>query len=193
MAMTDDLVPGDVEDRMPEEAAEDLFQRYYRPVVAFFVRRGFSSDESRDLAQETFLRVYRYWERFRGDSTETTWLFQIAANLYKNTLRSLSAQKRDREEVSLESAEPRLVDVEADDDVLSTMLRGERANLLRAALDELPPQMKRAVDLRVVGDLKYREIAEEMNVSIETVKAHLYQARQHLRDRLSNYFTDDVT
>jgi len=180
--MTDDLVPPDV---------EELFRRYYRPVVAFFVRRGFSSDESRDLAQETFCRVYRYSERFRGDSAETTWLFQIAGNLYKNTLRSLSAQKRDREEVSLESVEPSLVDMETSGDVLSTMLMGERARLLREALEELPPQMKRAVDLRVEGDLKYREIAEEMNISIETVKAHLYQARQHLRDRLSDYFTDD--
>ena len=73
------------------------------------------------------------------------------------------------------------------------MLTGERSRLLREALEELPPQMKKAVLLRVTGDMKYREIAEEMEVSIETVKAHLYQARQHLRDRLSDYFRIDVT
>ena len=191
MAMTDNLVPEDVEDLGLAEASEDLFNRYYRPVVAFFLKKGFSTEESRDLAQETFLRVYRYRERFRGESSEVTWLFQIAANLYKNTLRSLAAQKRDAEEVPLDSTDVK--DPESDEDALELMLAGERSRLLREALEELPPQMKKAVLLRVTSDMKYREIAEEMAVSIETVKAHLYQARQHLRDRLSDYFTDDVT
>jgi RNA polymerase sigma-70 factor (ECF subfamily) len=191
MVMTDNLVPEDAEDRRLGEVPEDLFPRYYRPVVAFFQNKGFTREESRDLAQETFLRVYRYRERFRGESSPVTWLFQIAANLYKNKLRSLAAQKRDAEEVPLDSTDAR--DPESEDDALELILTEERSRLLREALEELPPQMKRAVMLRVTSDMKYREIAEEMEVSIETVKAHLYQARQHLRDRLSDYFTDDVT
>jgi RNA polymerase sigma-70 factor (ECF subfamily) len=191
MAMADDLVPEDMEDQRLGETSEDLFQRYYRPVVAFFQNKGFSTEESRDLAQETFLRVYRYRERFRGESSPVTWLFQIATNLYKNQLRSQAAQKRDAEEVSLDSTDAK--DPESEDNALDMMLSGERSRLLREALKELPPQMQKAVMLRVTGDMKYREIAEEMKVSIETVKAHLYQARQHLRDRLSDYFTDDVT
>jgi RNA polymerase sigma-70 factor (ECF subfamily) len=191
MAITDDRVPEDVEDCAPGEAVEELYGRYYRPVVAFFQNKGFSTEESRDLAQETFLRVYRYRKRFRGESSPVTWLFQIAANLYKNKLRSLAAQKRDAEEVPMDSTDAK--DPESSDDALELMLTGERSRLLREALEELPPQMKKAVMLRVTGDMKYREIAEEMEVSIETVKAHLYQARQHLRDRLSDYFTEDVT
>lgn len=191
MAMMDNLVPEDVEDQRLEEASGELFKKYYRPVVAFFQNKGFSREESRDLAQETFLRVYRYRERFRGESSEVTWLFQIASNLYKNTLRGLQAQKRDAEEVSLDSTDTQ--DPQSDENALALMLTGERSRILREALEELPPQMKKAVMLRVTGDMKYREIAEEMDVSIETVKAHLYQARQHLRDRLSDYFTDDVT
>jgi RNA polymerase sigma-70 factor (ECF subfamily) len=191
MAMMDDLVPDNAEDCAPGEAAEELFRRYYRPVVAFFQKKGFSSDESRDLAQDTFLRVFRYRERFRGESSPVTWLFQIAGNLYKNKLRSLAAQKRDAEEVPLDSTDAK--DPESNDDALDLMLTDERSRLLREALEELPPQMKKAVMLRVTSDMKYREIAEEMEVSIETVKAHLYQARQHLRDRLSDYFTEDVT
>lgn len=190
MAMTD-IVPEDAEDLELGEAPEDLFQRYHRPVVAFFQNKGFSTEESRDLAQETFLRVYRYRERFRGEASPVTWLFQIAANLYKNTLRSKAALKRDAEEVPLDSTDAK--DPESDDDALELMLTEERSRLLREALEELPPQMKKAVMLRVTGDMKYREIAEEMEVSIETVKAHLYQARQHLRDRLSDYFRIDVT
>src|SRR5687768_11300054 len=102
MAMTDDLGPGDLG---LAEAPEELFRQYYRPVLAFFARRGFSAEESRDLAQETFLRVYKNWASFRGESSEVTWLFQIATNLYRNTIRSRSALKRDRQEVPLEESD----------------------------------------------------------------------------------------
>jgi RNA polymerase sigma-70 factor (ECF subfamily) len=74
-------------------------------------------------------------------------------------------------------------------DPLRVILTEEETRLLWRAMEHLPPQMRQAVLLRI-RDLKYREIAELMHVSIETVKAHLYQARQHLRDHLADYFTD---
>lgn len=189
MATMDDFGPGD---QSLMDVPEELFQQYYRPVVAFFMRRGFSIEESRDLAQETFLRVYKHMESFRGESSVETWLFQIAGNLYKNTLRSRQALKRDAQEVSLdESVGGDVLDWEPrDGGQLDSLLTEERSRLLRTALQDLPPQMRQAVLLRVDRDLKYREIADVMHVSIETVKAHLYQARQQLRDRLADYFTD---
>ena len=186
MAMTDDLGPGE-QDYM--YTPEELFRRYHRPMVAYFVRRGFSVEESRDLAQETFLRVFKNMDSFRGESAVETWLFQIAGNLYKNTLRSRKTQKRDAQEVPLESTEVVVEWKSKEGSALRAVLTEERSQRLHAALKDLPPQMRQAVLLRV-RDLKYREIADVMHVSIETVKAHLYQARQHLRDRLSDYFTD---
>lgn len=188
MAITDDLGPGD---QGFMDTPEDLFNRYYRPVVSFFLRKGFPLEESRDLAQDTFLRVFNKWESFRGESSAETWIFQIAANLYKNKLRSQQTQKRDAQETPLDDSTERAVKVGGDEkDPLREVLKEEGIRLLRDALEDLPPQMRQAVFLRVDGDLKYREIADVMHVSIETVKAHLYQARQYLRDRLSDYFTD---
>lgn len=183
MAITDDLGPGDQGFMC---TPEELFRRYHRPVVSFFLKRGFSSEESRDLAQETFLRVFNKWDSFRGESSVETWIFQIAANLYKNTLRSLQTQKRDAQEVSLDA----VVELGTGErDPLRVVLTEEEARLLRSALEKLPPQMRQAVLLRI-RDLKYREIADVMHVSIETVKAHLYQARQQFRKLLADYFTD---
>ena len=74
---------------------ERMFERYYRPVSYYFARRGFSKDESHDLAQETFLRAYKRWEHYRHErDSEKAWLFTIAANLYRNTLRKRGARKR---------------------------------------------------------------------------------------------------
>lgn len=198
MALRDNLGPGvgGLGDHAMNYTPEELFQRYYRPVVAFFMRRGCEREQSRDLAQETFLRVHKNMGDFRGESSVETWLFQIAGNIFKNTLRSQSTLKRDAEEVPLETPEGELVVgpwASEEEGALGAMLTGERARLLREALQSLPPQMRQAVHLRVDGDLKYREIADLMGVSIETVKAHLYQARQQLRDKLADYFTDDVT
>ncbi|HVG10135.1 MAG TPA: sigma-70 family RNA polymerase sigma factor [Thermoanaerobaculia bacterium] len=184
MAMKDDLGPG------AGRETEELFRRYHKSVVSFFTRRGVPLEESRDLAQETFFRVFKHIDRFRGDSSVETWLFQVASNLYKNTLRSQATKKRDAQEVPLEEEQAADLVHDKAGGALHKMLTQEEAKKLREALEKLPPQMRIAVLLRVDGDLKYREIADVMHVSIETVKAHLYQARQHLRHHLADYFTD---
>ena len=181
-----------------EESFHQIFCRYSRLVFSFFAKRGFSTEECQDLVQETFLRVYRSLGTFRGDARFETWLWQIAANVYRNTLRSQSTQKRDAEMVGLD--EPlggapeegdRSTLLEAGGrGPLDGVLADERSKLLRSALEDLPVQMRRCVLLRVDQDLKYREIADLMKVSIDTVKAHLFQARQALKSKLGDYFDD---
>jgi RNA polymerase sigma-70 factor, ECF subfamily len=177
-------------------AFEQVFHQYYHLAHSFFTCRGFSQQESEDLTQEAFIRVYRSRDSFRGDSRFTTWLFQICTNLFRNDLRDRSAQKRDAQEVPLEGLLQNGENGKAEglsaseDDALKNALRGEAKEQLRAAMSELPPQMRRCVELRVYEDLKYREIADRMGISIETVKAHLFQARQILKGKLGDYFED---
>jgi RNA polymerase sigma-70 factor (ECF subfamily) len=173
-----------------EENFRRIFQRYYRRIYVLFARWGFHDIECEDLVQETFLRVHRNLASFRGDSKFETWLWEVAANVYKNTLRSRGTQKRDAQEVSLDDADGAagggsVMALESRErDPLADLLVGERKQKLHEAMGELPPQMRRCVELRVNHDLKYREIAELMHVSIDTVKAHLFQARQLLKTRL---------
>jgi RNA polymerase sigma-70 factor (ECF subfamily) len=143
---------------------------------------------------------------FRGDSKFETWLFQVCANVFKNCLRSRTTQKRDAQEVSWDEVEPggggsgggESGGAEGggapwewrESGPLDSLLEDERSRILYAAMQELPPQMRRCVELRVTRDLKYREIAELMNVSIDTVKAHLFQARQLLKSKLGDYFAE---
>jgi RNA polymerase sigma-70 factor (ECF subfamily) len=179
-----------LEDFVGPEQPDEQFRRYYHVVVGFFLRRGFSPEESRDLAQETFLRVFRQRDSFRGETSVETWLFQLASNLYKNTIRSRQTLKRDAKEVSFDEAADVGLAGALSSNSLGDLLAGERDCLLREAIRDLPDQMRRCVTLRVDQDLKYREIALLMGVSIEIVKAHLYQARQILRDKLADFFTE---
>lgn len=177
-----------------DESFEEVFNQYYRLVVGFFTKRGFTPQEAEDLTQIVFLRVYKARESFRGEARFSTWLFQICANVFRNNLRDRSTQKRDAEEVPLDlSNESGTLEgfPDAGTDPLQQTLRAEARERLRTALADLPPQMRRSVELRVYEDLKYREIAERMKISIDTVKAHLFQARQILKGKLGDYFTDD--
>ena len=73
---------------------------------------------------------------------------------------------------------------------LSEVLEDERQHAMREAIRELPDQMRRCLTLRVYQDLSYREIATVMKLKIDTVKAHLFQARARLKKNLSSYSED---
>lgn len=180
-----------------EENFRILFGQFYRPVFRFFQKRGFPSEDCHDLTEETFIRVYRGMESFRGEARFDSWLFQIAANTYRNSLRERSAIKRGSgvmvaEKSTGDQAETADVDpLEVSSGIagpLDDLLEKERTRLLREAMKALPNQMRRCVMLRVYQDLSYQEIATVMRLSVETVKAHLFQARQKLKESLAGYF-----
>ncbi|HYU33794.1 MAG TPA: sigma-70 family RNA polymerase sigma factor [Thermoanaerobaculia bacterium] len=166
-----------------------IFSEFYPQVLRYFAQHGLGEEDSRDLAQETMLRIYRNLPSFTGEAVLGTWIFEITANVYKNAVRTRSTRKRESPEVSLEEGiEGESHPVDEGEDPMRDLLTGERAQILAEALRDLPPQMRRCVELRVHRDLKYREIAELLRISIDTVKAHLFQARQILRSKLAVYF-----
>ncbi len=176
---------------------DNLFECYYLAVVEFFTRRGFSLDDGRDLAQDTFVRVHKGLSRFRGGTSVESWLFTIAANVWRSALRDRTAGKRDAPEVSLEAILEigglPLLDPGASRDSagpLADYLDRERLERLRLGLAELPPQMRRCLLLRIDQHLKYREIAKTLKISIQTVKSTLFQARERLKQELAPHYPE---
>lgn len=185
-----------------EENFRRLFDLYYGRVFRFFARRGIPSEDCRDLAQDTFVGIYRGIDAFRGDAELDAWIFKIAANLYRKRLRWGAAEKRAGTAVALDvdgaAVSPSVEILDEGPAAIpaqgsapdSRILDRERARLLRAAVQTLPDQMRNCLILRVYYDLKYREIAAVLRISIETVKAHLFQARQRIKQSLGDYFQD---
>ncbi len=175
-----------------EEIFRQLYERYQRPVHACFARRGLAAEDCRDLTQETFLRLYRGIGNFRRQSRFETWLYEIALNVWRNEIRNRSARKRDVEETRLADERPggggRLLPTFDNPAQVDDLLAKEETRLLRRELEKMPPQMQRCLRLRLDQELKFREIADLMQISIETVKSQLGQAKQRIRRRLSKYF-----
>lgn len=180
-----------------EEGFRQLFERYYGQIHRFFHRKGFSSEDCRELTQETFLSVYKGLEGFRQESTFGHWMYSIAKNVWRSELERRKAKGRDAplysldEEVSIgKDKRAPLAELIADQapDQLYHTIEKEKSQKLHEALRRLPEQMQRCTELRVLHDLSYSEIAGLMNISINTVKAHLHQAKKELNEQLKPYF-----
>lgn len=181
-----------------EQIFQILFDRYVRQVHRFFQRKGFSPADCHDLTQETFFSVYKGLSELRQPELFEGWLFRVAMNVFRSRLEQAQAQKRQSTLVSL--------DDESDADLgftplaaripdrrptpLQASLEQEKLSRLREAMNQLPEQMQRCAQLRFAHELSYQEIATLLGISIGTVKAHLNQARQRLRQQLRGYFDE---
>lgn len=176
-----------------EENCEKIYKRFRPMVRSFFLRKGFSPQESDDLTQDVFLRVFKSIDTFRRESRFERWLWEIVGHIYSNEIRRRRTEKRDAPEQSLdavteteEGSAPALAIPSPGPSPEEEVVRSERSKALHAALKGLPDQMRRCCILRYERGFKYKEIAYIMGISIETVKAHLHQARKRLIDLLGD-------
>jgi RNA polymerase sigma-70 factor (ECF subfamily) len=175
-----------------DESSRQLYELHYRKIINYFRGKRFSPEDSRDLTQEVFSRVFKAIDTFRRESRFERWLFEIATNAFRNKLRSMGAEKRDAPEISIDvspedEGAPRAREpVSEERGALDSMIERERRAKLRSELQALPAQMRTCCVLRFERDLKYHEIATVMKISIETVKAHLHQARKRLTNKLGD-------
>jgi RNA polymerase sigma-70 factor (ECF subfamily) len=176
---------------------ERLFKLHDKRIRNFFLHRGFSAEDARDLTQEVVLRVFRGIASFRLAAGFKTWLFEIADHVYQNELRRRGAGKRKGWETSIETGgqdedgKPAAIEPPPSEPrALKDMLEREQAEALSRAIQDLPEQMRTCFLLRYSQGRKYKEIAVLMKISIDTVKAHLFQAKKRLRLELAETSED---
>jgi RNA polymerase sigma-70 factor (ECF subfamily) len=163
-----------------------LYETYFHPLQRFFARKGCAPEECLDLTQETFLGIYRGLEGYEHRQRFAAWLYRVATTTFLKRRRRAAAVKRAVVEVShdaMENPEPALAVPETQ---LDGLLDDERRSALRAAVAELPEQMRDCLVLRLYHQLAYEEIAAVKKLSVETVKAHLFRARKKLAERLAD-------
>ncbi len=161
-----------------------LVARYQAAIVNLARAQTADDGEADDLAQETFIRVYRSLDRFRGDSTFRTWLYRIAVNVIQSHLKKRARRWRwfgpgvDETTMSGHESEAPLSSTVEDDAV--------RRDVIDRALASLPPDMRLAVTLRDVQGFDYAEIAAMLGIPLGTVESRIFRARQRLRPLLAS-------
>ncbi|MDR0352872.1 MAG: sigma-70 family RNA polymerase sigma factor [Opitutaceae bacterium] len=166
-----------------DSALDRLMDRWQTPLRAFLYRHTQDEFDSLDLAQETFVRVYRHRDRFRPETARfSTWLFSIALNLARDRARRLGR----RPATALEEVSGRMIDDPAAHPRAQTEAN-ERVCAVRAAIAALPDDLRAVVILFEYEAKSHAEIAAMLKATPKAVETRLYRARQLLRKRLARW------
>lgn len=170
------------------KAFELLVIKYQRRIQRLIGRMVRDVDLVEDIAQETFIRAYRALAQFRGDAQFYTWLYRIAVNTAKKALMDMkrdptvsenSFKSADDDETSV--LENELTSPDTPDAVLASK---EIAEMVNAAMEALPEELRQAITLREIEGLSYEEISEAMNCPIGTVRSRIFRARESISQRI---------
>jgi RNA polymerase sigma-70 factor (ECF subfamily) len=174
-----------------ESAFAELVGRYRNQITNFVYRMLGDYDTSVDLAQETFVRVYRAADRYKSDFAFSTYIYRIATNLAISEIRKRKRRKlvsltgffketdRDSER---EMCPPDLRPLQD-----SVMVETERRNAVGKAIATLPERYRAPLVLRDVEGKSYVEIAEILQTNEGTIKSRISRARALLREKLVAY------
>ena len=167
-------------------ALNDLMRRWKAPLVAFCLRYTGNPTDAREIAHETFVRVYSARKRYRPTGAFSTWLFAIAANLcrMRNRWRSRHPEvlEADRDPGSA-AGEP--AEAGGTSDPAAAADRHDLARDLDAAVRRLPHDLRSAFVLRELQGLSTREIAGVQGTTEKAVERRLARAREKLRSLLA--------
>lgn len=157
-------------------AFESLVRRWQTPLVNLAWRFCRDRPRAEEMAQEAFLRAFRNLAQWRGESAFSTWLFSLAANVYRTELRRVPATMLSLDEI----AEPRALG-----DTAAAFDEAARDEALRRAVLALPAKYRDAILLFYFHEQDVPAAARTLHIPEGTVKARLFRARELLRSKFS--------
>ena len=176
-------------------AYNDIVARHYDRIYARVSQLLKNQQDAEEVTQDAFIRAHRGLDKFRGDAAFSTWLYQIATNLAHNRYWYWFRRKRD---YSISLDQPLSND---GDLTLENVMPCEGENPAEAAVTQefvnrvsecmagLNEKHKEVLILRNVKNLSYEEIAQQLDISVGTVKSRIARGRESLRDLMGNDFS----
>jgi RNA polymerase sigma-70 factor (ECF subfamily) len=159
-----------------EAAFDILFTKYNNKLYASLLAFTKSKELAEDLTQQTFIRVWKKIETFRGESSLFTWMYRIAINLAKNEFNSKETRKQVLTDViednhefasSISSPESMAIEKESMDAVISF-------------ISSMQSDLKEAISLREFDGKSYEEIAQITSSPVGTVRSRIFRAREEI-------------
>jgi len=158
-------------------AFETLFHRYQHQLCRHIEKMLNDLAAAEDLVVETFLRLHRHRQQYRGGDSIRGWIYTIARNLARNWLR----RERLRRWLPLTITDSALTT-----EVPAVSEDKEIREIVAAAFANLPIRQREVCSLRLFGELSLEEIAQVVKVSLGTVKSRLFYGQRRLRDLLAD-------
>ena len=159
-----------------EGAFKFLMTKYYPRVYASLFAFTKSREDSEDLTQLTFIKVWQKINSFRGDSAFFTWVYRIAINLAKNHFAS-SSSKKDKVIISTDALE---IDITSYENPEISLMHKQSLQNIQSYVKTLPESLKTAFTLREVDGKSYEEISIITDTPIGTVRSRIFRARESI-------------
>jgi len=172
--------------RGDRSAFNDLVQRHQQRAYHYAYRLTKNADEAADVVADTFVRVYRSLDTFKGESSFTTWLYRIETNCFLDIRKKGNAKQAISLDDALQVADGQ-VEMQIVDDHDSAHERvemGERISAIESAMKVLPDHQRSILMMYHAESMSYEDIAEALQLPIGTVKSRLNRARISLREVL---------
>ena len=157
-----------------EESFEEVFRLFYAPLCGFANKLINSKDEAEDIVQEVLSNIWEQESTFENIAIFRSYLYKAVRNKCANYLRANSVRFKYAEQYKEE---------EAEENILNQMIKEEVYRQLMLSLEELPEQRRR-IYLMYLEGVKGTEIAESLDLSIETVRTQIKRAKKTLKEKL---------
>ncbi|HTJ78960.1 MAG TPA: sigma-70 family RNA polymerase sigma factor [Rariglobus sp.] len=162
-----------------DTALNTLMERWQSPLRGFLYRMLQNEHDALDLAQETFVRIYRHRANYRAGARFSTWMFQIALNLARDHARRRTRRPTDSLDDTPEPFDERNPGSDA--------LAAERARTVRTAIAALPEDLRVALIFSEYDDKSHAQIAVIVGATPKAVETRIYRAREILRKKLAKF------
>ena len=161
-----------------EQAFELVYEKYHKLLYVLAYRYLMDKDRAEDAVQNVFVKLWEYRERLNIGISLRNFLFTMTKNHVLNVIRDENTALEKQYELAQCASE-------YDDDLVEKLEKRERMALFYEAVDKLPPQKKAICRMKVEEELSTKEIAERMNLSVNTVKTHYAEALKAIRRLLA--------
>lgn len=168
-----------------EAAFEEIVYRYSDRLMNFAYRFVLNREESEDIVQDTFLKVYQNRHAYREIAKFSTWIYTITGNLAKTVLR----KRRNRKLFFFSRLGPEYKDMDfpSKDRKPENKIEGQfDERIIQRAIKKLPEHFRTAIILRDIQELSYEEISNIINAPLGTVKSRINRARLRLQEDLKH-------
>lgn len=179
--------------RMSDNGKKERFEKealiHLDALFRTALRMTKNDGDANDLVQETFLKAYRFWDKFEEGTNCRAWLFRIMTNIFINNYRSKAwkPQTVDLEEVDDDFIFGTLSANDDQKDPETSFLNKVFEEDVKAAIEELPEDFRLVIMLSFIEGFSYQEIADIVDLNIGTVKSRLHRGRKLLQKSLWQY------
>ena len=180
-----------------QRAFRTLVERYQRKVYAIAYGMLKDREDAMDVAQEAFVKVYKYLDHFKGDSSFYTWLYRIAVNICIDVIRKKGGTRGEDvefdEQIAHDTAQAQIgaLGSRLGTNPQKSALRRELAEKIQEALEQIPEKHRAILLLREVEGMSYEDLSRVLEIPKGTVMSRLFHARAKVQKILSEYLELD--